>query len=180
MIRVLLSCVFATGVISVSACNPAGPEAPAPARPDAPATVVTPTNKADIPGVVRAVVLTARPGMIISNAELKAREGRRYYDIGGRMPDGSDIELDLLETPSGWKVVEIQRDLTWDRVPHRVRAAAEGARAGFVPARIIESVQTDDGSIVYELFAPGQPATPALEVRVADGEAEVLTETWPH
>jgi hypothetical protein len=178
MSRVLLICAVATGVISLTACNPAEPEAPA--APVAPATTITPTAKADLPGAVRAVVLTARPGMIISEAELKEREGRRYYDVEGRMPDGSDIELDLLETPSGWKVVEVQRDLPWGRVPARVHTAAEGARAGFVPVRIIESTQTEDGSVIYELFAEGQPATPVLEVRVVDGKAEVLKETWPH
>ncbi|HVL42068.1 MAG TPA: hypothetical protein VM348_07920 [Brevundimonas sp.] len=129
---------------------------------------------------MRAVVLIARPGMIISEAELKERDGRRYYDVEGRMPDGSDIELDLLETPSGWKVVEIQRDLAWNRVPAGVRTAAEGARAGFAPVRVIESVQADDGAVIYELFAEGQPATPALEVRAHDGQTEVLKEAWPH
>lgn len=180
MTRALLVCAIVTGVIGVCACNPAEPEAPAAKGPDAPTTVITPTRRADIPGAVRAVVLTARPGMIISEAELKERDGRRYYDVEGRMPDGSDIELDLLETPSGWKVVEIQRDLPWDRVPSRVRAAAEGARAGFVPVRVIESTQARDGAVIYELFAEGQPATPALEVRAHDGQTEVLKEAWPH
>lgn len=185
MTRALLVCTLATGVISLAACSQAEPEAPAPApAPSAPAapgaTVITPTAAGDIPGVVRAVVLTARPGMVISEAELKERDGRRYYDVEGRMPDGSEIELDLLETPSGWKVVEIQRDLAWDKVPAGVRTAAEGARAGFVPVRIIESVQAEDGSIVYELFSEGQPATPSLEVRVHDGQVGVLKEAWPH
>ncbi|WP_332659463.1 hypothetical protein [Brevundimonas sp.] len=178
MTRALLVCAIVTGVIGVAACNPAEPEAPV--RPDAPVTTVTPTARADLPGAVRAVVLTARPGMIISEAELKEREGRRYYDVEGRMPDGSDIELDLLETPSGWKVVETQRDLPWNRVPDRVRAATEAARAGFTPVRVIESTQADDGSVIYELFAEGQPATPVLEVRVRNGQAEVLKEAWPH
>jgi hypothetical protein len=178
MSRALLVCAVATGVIGLAACNPAEPEAPA--APDAPATTITPTTRADLPGAVRAVVLTARPGLIISEAELKEREGRRYYDVEGRMPDGSEIELDLLETPSGWKVVEVQRDLSWDKVPARIHTAAEGARAGFIPVRIIESTQAEDGSVIYELFADGQPTTPVLEVRVVDDKAEVLKETWPH
>lgn len=181
--RALLVCVLATGVIGLTACNQAEPEAPAaPAAsgPGAPATTITPTTAAEIPGVVRAAVLTARPGLIISEAELKEREGRRYYDVEGRMPNGSEIELDLLETPSGWKVVEIQRDLPWTEVPANVRAAAEGARAGFTPVRVIESTQAEDGAIIYELFADGQPATPSLEIRVHDGQAGVLKEAWPH
>mgnify|MGYP000153282304 CR=1 FL=1 len=46
--------------------------------------------------------------------------------------------------------------------------------------RVIESKQAEDGSVIYELFADGQPADPAMEVRVLDGEAEVLAERWPH
>lgn len=178
MTRALLLSAIVTGVIGVSACNRVEPRALA-ARP-APVTTITPTRAEHIPGVVRAVVLTARPGMHIAEAELKEREGRRYYDVEGHMPDGSGIELDLLETPSGWKVVEIQRDLPWTGAPAGVRAAADGARAGFTPVRVIESVQADDGSIVYELFAAGQPATPALEVRVHKDQTEVLKEAWPH
>jgi hypothetical protein len=54
------------------------------------------------------------------------------------------------------------------------------AAAGEVwPVRLIESKQTD-GSIVYELFAPGKPAEPSLEVMLKDGQAKVLTERWPH
>ena len=169
MSRRLAPLIIATGVIVLAACNPASP----------PETSITPTAAADIPEAVRSVVLAARPGMVIAEAELKEREGRRYYDVEGALA-GADIELDLLETPRGWEVVEIQRDLPWTAVPTCVRAAAEGARAGFIPVRIIESVQAADGAIIYELFADGQPATPALEVRAAGGRIEVLKETWPH
>jgi len=179
MSRRLVSLVLATGVIALTACNPSQPAEPADAPASAPATAITPTAAADIPDAVRAAVLAARPGMTIAEAELKEREGRRYYDVEGAV-DGAEIELDLLETPQGWRVVEIQRDLAWSAVPAEVRAAAETARAGFAPVRIIESVQAADGAVIYELFADGQPATPALEVRVADGRAEVLKEVWPH
>lgn len=176
MSRRLASLAIATGVIVLAACTPAEPE---PAAPEAPATTITPTAAADLPDAVRAAVLAARPAMVIAEAELKEREGRRYYDVEGTV-DGADIELDLLETPQGWTVVEIQRDLAWSAVPANVRSAAATARAGFVPVRVIESVQADDGAVVYELFADGQPATPALEVRAHDGRVEVLGEAWPH
>ncbi|MCS6625336.1 PepSY-like domain-containing protein [Roseibacterium beibuensis] len=176
MSRRLVPLMLATGVIALAACTPAEPE---PAAPGAPATAITPTAVADIPDAVRAAVLAARPGMTIAEAELKEREGRRYYDVEGTV-DGAEIELDLLETPQGWQVVEIQRDLAWTAVPAAVRSAAETARAGFVPVRVIESVQAEDGAVIYELFADGQPATPALEIRAHDGRVEVLKEVWPH
>ena len=46
--------------------------------------------------------------------------------------------------------------------------------------RVIESRQAEGGEIIYELFADGQPATPALEVKVENGAVEILTEAWPH
>jgi len=175
MKRVLIVPVIVTGVIALAACNP-----PEPAdAPPAPATAITPTAASDLPEAVRAAVLAARPAMVIAEAELKEREGRRYYDVEGTV-DGAEIELDLLETPQGWQVVEIQRDLAWSAVPADVRSAADAARAGFVPVRVIESVQAEDGAVIYELFADGQPATPALEVRARDGRVEVLREAWPH
>lgn len=178
MKRLSLYAMFATGVIGLAACNPAG-EAEAPAAPAAPVTDIIPTVAADVPEAVRAVVEATRPGMVIAEAELKEREGRRYYDVEGSL-NGAEIELDLLETPQGWQVVEIQRDIAWTAVPVTVAGAAQGARAGFTPVRVIESTQAEDGAVIYELFAEGQPATPALEVRVKDGKTEVLKEVWPH
>ena len=179
MSRRLASLALVTGVIALAACNQPRSAEPADAPAPAPATAITPTAAADIPEAVRTAVLAARPGMSIAEAELKEREGRRYYDVEGTV-DGAEIELDLLETAQGWQVVEIQRDIPWTAVPAGVSAAAGQARAGFVPVRIIESVQADGSAVIYELFADGQPATPALEVRVAGGRTEVLKEVWPH
>ncbi|ACG78856.1 conserved hypothetical protein [Phenylobacterium zucineum HLK1] len=138
-----------------------------------------PAQAAEVPADVAAAVKAAMPQMKITEAELKARDGRRYYDVEGVLPDGSEIELDMLQTAAGWQVVEIQRDIAWASAPAQVHAAAQPAWKGPAPARVIESKQTD-GSIVYELFAPGRPGTPALEVMLKDGKAEVLKEVWPH
>jgi hypothetical protein len=117
--------------------------------------------------------------MEIKEAERKEREGRVYYDVEGVKADGSEIELDLLGENGAFRVVEIQRDIEWAEAPESARAAAAASANSFEPVRVIESQQTD-GSIVYELFAEGAPAKPALEVRVANGVAEVLKEEWPH
>lgn len=130
----------------------------------------------DLDAAVVAVVTKAAPGIAITEAEHKPRDGRRYYDVEGRLPDGREIEFDLLLTPAGWQVVEIQRDIAWAEAPAPVRAATP---KGAQPVRVIESKQTD-GSIVYELFAAGQPKDPAIEVMWKDGQAKVLTERWPH
>jgi hypothetical protein len=142
-------------------------------------TKVTPVAAADLPPAVSAVVKAAAPGLVIKEAELKERENRRYFDVEGVLPDGAEIEFDLLEKGGGWEIVETQRDIAWVSAPQPVRdAAAKSARA-VSPARVIESTQ-NDGRVIYELFAPGRPDTPALEVSWKDGVAKVLTETWPH
>ena len=172
------------GALTLAACGQAQEAAvdstsvAAPAS--APASTSTATPAQAIPAEVRAVVLASRPTMTIAGATLKERDGRRYYDVEGELPGGQEIELDLLETPQGWKVVEIQRDIPWTEAPAAVKAATEGARKDFTPVRVIESTQAEGGEVIYELFIDGQPATPALEVMVKGGKAEVLKEVWPH
>lgn len=134
---------------------------------------------ADLPHQVIVAAERAIPGVRIMGAERKEREGRHYYDVEGVRPDGADVELDLLQTPRGWEVVEIQRDLAWADVPKIARAAAASALGTIIPVRVIESRQTG-GQIIYELFKPGAPAKPAYEVMVENGKARLLTEEWPH
>jgi len=96
------------------------------------------------------------------------------------LPDGAEIEFDLLETGGAWKIVETQRDIAWAATPQPVRDAAVKAVPKVAPVRVIESTQ-DDGTVIYELFAEGQPKTPSLEVSwKKGGTAKVLTEVWPH
>jgi len=146
----------------------------------APSAAAQKVSAAQLPKDVAAKVAAAAPGITVTEAELKEREGRRYYDVEGKLADGSELELDLLETPQGWAVVEIQRDIAWAAVPKVARdAAAPAWKAAAAPVRVIESRQTD-GQIIYELFAVDRPETPALEVAFKDGAAKVLTEVWPH
>jgi hypothetical protein len=163
-------------LLMIAAC---APEAPAPAEvtpPDASAPVVA----AQVPAEVRAAATAALPGFVLAEATRKEREGRVYYDVEGARADGADVELDMLQTPKGWQVVEIQRDLAWADVPGTVRAAAEAAPGAFTPVRVIESTQTSDGAVIFELFRQGSPEAPAMEVRVADGKAVVMTTANPH
>lgn len=140
---------------------------------------ITELSADEIPADVRALAEGTRPGFVIAEVQKKVRDGRTYYDVEGELPDGSEIEFDILMTEVGPEIVEIQRDLDWADVPDAVRAAAEASRAGLAPERVIESVQTD-GAVIYELFAPGEPADPAIEVSFAGGVANVLEERWPH
>jgi len=145
----------------------------------APETKITPVAAADLPAQVVSAVKAAAPGLTIRTAELKEREARRYFDVEGVLADGSEIEFDLLETAGVWAIVETQRDIDWTSAPAAVQDAARAAQAAVAPVRVIESRQ-NDGMIIYELFAAGQPRTPAMEVSWKDGQARVLAEVWPH
>lgn len=134
---------------------------------------------ADLPPGVMPAVEAAVPGMKVEEAERKEREGRVYYDVEGTRPDGSEVELDLLQKGDTFEVVEIQRDIPWTEAPENVRKTATASPKTFEPVRVIESKQTDD-SIIYELFKADQPDKPALEVQLKDNAAKVLTEEWPH
>ena len=153
--------------------------APVAAFADAPKTRVTEVAVKDIPAAVVTVVKTAAPGMTIKEAELKERADRRYYDVEGVMPDGSEIEFDLLEKNGDWEIVETQRDIAWASAPQIVRDTAAASGKAIKPVRVIESKQTD-GMVIYELFAAGRPDEPTMEVSLKDGQAKVLAEVWPH
>ncbi|MBI1400243.1 MAG: hypothetical protein GC148_08960 [Hyphomonas sp.] len=146
-----------------------------------PTTGVVITNIAvdETPAEVRALAVGAVKGFVIAEVQKKVRDGRTYYDVEGELPDGSELEFDILMTAAGPQIVETQRDLDWSAVPVAVRAAAEAAAPGLSPVRVIESTQTD-GTVIFELFAPGAPSDPAIEVSWAGSVAAILTERWPH
>lgn len=143
------------------------------------ATTTTEVAVSDLPPDLMTLIDKAVPGIKVEAAERKEREDRVYYDVEGVRPDGTEVELDVLKEATGYSIVEIQRDIPWSEAPDFVRSAAAASPKTFEPVRVIESKQTD-GSVIYELFAPGAPAKPSLEVRVTDGKAEVLKEEWKH
>jgi len=131
-----------------------------------------------VPTDIAAVATAAAPGLTITDGELNA--SKTEYEVTGTLPNGDEIELDLVQSNGAWSVLEIQRDVPWSTVPEPVRAAAATVPNPFEPVRVIESTQPADGSVVYELFSPagqaGTPPTgPAVEVRWLDGKAAVIT-----
>ena len=142
---------------------------------DGPAADIREIAEADLPQGVRDAVLARVPGMKIAETERKERDGKIFFDVEGTRPGGSPVELDLIEEAGKYRVVEMQRDIAWADAPAPVRAAAGAAADAFTPARVIESTQ-EDGTIVYELFAPGKADEPATEVNWKDGKAVVRSE----
>jgi hypothetical protein len=119
---------------------------------------------------IEAAVMRAMPGVEIISGE---GDGEGEYEVTGTL-NGQEYEFDLMGPEGGWRVVEIQRDIAWGDAPAPVRDVVATAPNAFVPERVIESRQPADGSVVYELFAPGAPDAPALEVRFMDGEAAIM------
>ena len=164
-------------MLAVAGCG----KAEAPAAPeksvlaDGPAADIRAVAEAELPGGVRDAVLAKIPGMKIAESERKERDGKIFYDVEGTRPDGSAVELDLIEEAGTYRVVEMQRDIAWTDAPAPVRTAAGAAADAFTPARVIESTQ-NDGAVVYELFAPGKADEPAAEVNWKDGKAVLRSE----
>jgi len=139
------------------------------------------TALSDVPAPVLAAVREREPSLKLASAETETRDSRRYFDIGGTLADGSEIEFDVMEEGGRWRVVETQRDIAFAAAPEKVRAAARSHDAAFEPTRVIESRQ-EDGLIIYELFAPagGQPQGRKVEVKWDGRQASVLAEEWAH
>jgi uncharacterized membrane protein YkoI len=136
---------------------------------------------AEVPAEVLAAAESARPGFTALEAESETRDGRRYFDVGGRLPDGTEVEFDIMEEGGRWRVVETQRDIAFSAAPEPVRRAAAAEDAGFRPSRVIESVQ-EDGITIFELFGPqgSDPQGRKIEVRWDGRAAEVLQGEWAH
>ena len=136
---------------------------------------------AQVPAEVIAAAQGARAGFTPAEAERETREGRLYYDVGGTLADGTEVEFDIMEENGSWRVVETQRDVAFANVPAAVREAAAAHDATLAPTRVIESVQAD-GLVIYELYAAqgGDPQGRKIELRWDGSRAEVLAREWAH
>lgn len=136
---------------------------------------------AEVPSDVLAAASQRVADLKLTEAETELRNGVRYYDLGGSLPDGSEMELDIMQDGASWRVVETQRDLDFTAVPRPVADAALASDPGLKPTRVIESRQ-EDGLVIYELFSPAgsDPVGAKKEVRWDGKRAEVLTSEWVH
>jgi hypothetical protein len=135
---------------------------------------------ADVPVEVMAAARERRADINYTGAEYEAKNGTEYYEVAGVDANGVEVELDIVREETGWRVVEIQRDITLDEMPAPARDALLAKAPDIKPARIIESDQ-GDGVIIYEVYtrdADGKEAK--IEVKFDGATAEVLAEEWAH
>jgi hypothetical protein len=136
----------------------------------------------EVPPPVLAAAQAAQPGFQPAEAEAETRDGRRYFDLGGKTADGAEIEFDIMEEGGQWRVVEVQRDIAFAAVPPQVRSAAAQHDPDLVPNRVIESRQADSNLTLYELYgaAVNDAAPVKVEVKWDGRTADVLDEEWAH
>ena len=107
-------------------------------------------------------------------------DGNEYYDVGGTMPDGSELELDITRIDGVWTVVETQRDIEMWAAPDPVADALRGKAPSWNPERIIESDQ-GNGVVIYEFLGEDDVGEETkIEVKYERGRAEVLVDEWLH
>lgn len=134
----------------------------------------------DVPEAVLAAVHAARPDLSIEEAEYETRNGNEYYDVGGTLPDGSELEIDMTLIDGVWTAVEFQRDIGIDLLPGDVGNLLSEKFPGWQPERIIESDQ-GDGTIIYEFFGKNDAGEDTkIEIKWSQKRAELLADEWIH
>lgn len=138
------------------------------------------TDLEAVPDAVIEAAMAARPDLSLTGAEHELRNGNEYYDVGGVLPDGSELELDMTLVDGSWTVVEVQRDVEFTEVPKTVRTALAEHMPNWSPDRIIEADQ-GGGATIYEFFRHlEQGEREKIEVRWQNAEADVLVDEWRH
>ena len=165
--------ILVPALCALAACGQAAPEG----QGNPTANKVATSGKrdvplAEVPADVLAAATAAQPGFTPAEAQAEKRDGRHYFDIGGRLADGSEVEFDIVRQDGQWQVVETQRDIALAVAPQAVRSAA----GEFPAARVIESRQSD-GLVIYELYDANRRK---LEIKWDGRRAEKLTAEWAH
>ena len=156
---------FIALTLAAAACSPPAPE-----------TTQPETVASSVLEDASAVASAAAPSVTITSGEFNTRGDQ--YEVTGTLPNGDEIEVDMVQSNGTWTVIEIQRDVAWSSVPELVRATAVAVPDSFEPVRVIESTQAADGSVVYELFRATEDGIlsggPDMEVRWHEGSVEVI------
>ena len=134
----------------------------------------------DIPTQALTQIKELHPNFTVSEAEKEFKHGNTYLDIEGEVDD-REIEFDMLQTETGWQIVEVQRDLSWDQLPESVATALKNDAPSFEPKRIIESVQFGTEITIFEFYSVSSTGKESRkEVKLEKGVASVLQSEWKH
>ena len=133
-----------------------------------------------IPPAALKAIEALYPEFEAQEAEKEFKHDKVYLDVEGEL-DGSEIEFDLLKMPDGWTIVEVQRDLHWEDLPTTVAEVLTHQAPDFEPRRIIESIQHNTDTTIYEFYAVSSEGIESRkEVMLKKGVATVLQKEWQH
>ncbi|GHA98627.1 hypothetical protein GCM10009069_21940 [Algimonas arctica] len=135
----------------------------------------TKVDLSDVPESVIGVVMDRPGGFKIKYVLRKNHEGQVYYDVGGAYPDGLQVEVDVLLTESGPKILQEQTDIDWVHVPSVVSEAVKKENAGNIEiVRVVANIQPDGYTIIFEFFADERPLHPRFKVSLSDTNEVVM------
>lgn len=133
-----------------------------------------------IPQAVLKAIEALHPEFKAQEAEKEFKHDKVYLDVEGEL-NGLEVEFDLLQMPDGWTIVEVQRDLHWEDLPTSVAEVLTHQAPDFEPRRIIESIQHNTGTTIYEFYAVSSEGIESRkEVMLKEGVATVLQKEWQH
>lgn len=134
----------------------------------------------EVPAQAMQKIAALYPEFIAKEVEKEFKHEKVYLDIEGEI-SGNEIEFDMLQTPEGWEIVEVQRDLVLADLPATVAQTLSREAPGFEPVRIIESKQFGTAITIYEFYAVSSNGVESRkEVMLENGSATLLQEEWQH
>lgn len=174
-----------TSVVFVASLLACAPVAAGPVDQQMPKIGSTLNSKEDVPvSQIPQAVLNAikalHPDFKAQEAEKEFKHDKVYLDVEGEL-NGLEVEFDLLQMPDGWTIVEVQRDLHWEDLPTSVAEVLTHQAPDFEPRRIIESIQHNTDTTIYEFYAVSSEGIESRkEVMLKEGVATVLQKEWQH
>ena len=134
----------------------------------------------EIPDGILKVIHETRSQLDITGAEKEYKNGNTYIDVETVDTNGNELEFDMLFENGDWKIIEIQRDLSFNELPNIVKDTFLKQHNKIKPSRIIESDQGNE-TVIYEFFLVSENGDESKkEIKLADGKAQFLKEEWKH
>ena len=100
----------------------------------------------EVPETVMDAAHDAAEGVTFKSVATEDDGGETKYGFVGTRADGSEVDVDVLETG---EVIEVEFILTMDAVPEDVKALLDRFVPGLKPEEVERAVQ-DDRQVVYE------------------------------
>lgn len=149
----------------IAACSP-----PAQTE-DAPPIPIETAAPAEAPAEVLAVIQAEEPDFVASESIQDNTTGAQTYEVTGTGAGAHTYHV--MHFNEGWRIVSIQRPLSWGEAPQAVRDVVATSPQAVVPERVVEVREPGADGVMYELWG-GTPESLLLTVRDVDGQAAIM------